>query len=109
MVRQRYGHNKVFPAADFQLFFDFSGLSGGIIGDLAPNPPTAPTPVPVLAPGSSTGDVNDLGASGGAAVTINTSRKLDPYLVKSLHTLPGGGGNLAFRNLKRGVNLGFGA
>jgi hypothetical protein len=26
---------------------------------------------------------------------------------KSLHTLPGGGGNLAFRNLKRGVNLGL--
>jgi hypothetical protein len=29
------------------------------------------------------------------------------HLVKSLHTLPGGGGNLAFRNLKRGVNLGL--
>ena len=25
----------------------------------------------------------------------------------SLHDLPGGGGNLAFRNLKRGVNLGL--
>jgi hypothetical protein len=27
--------------------------------------------------------------------------------VSSLHNLPGGGGNLAFRNLKRGVNLGL--
>ena len=89
--------------------FDFSGLSGGIIGDLAPNPPTAPTPVPVL-PSNWIIDWRrfyDLGASGGAAVAINTSRKLDPFLVKSLHTLPGGGGNLAFRNLKRGVNLGL--
>ena len=38
---------------------------------------------------------------------MQPSRKLDPYLVQSLHTLPGGGGNLAFRNLKRGVNLGL--
>ena len=28
--------------------FRFTGLSGGIIGDLAPNPPTAPLPIPVL-------------------------------------------------------------
>ena len=109
MVRQRYGHNKVFPAADFQLLFDFSGLSGGIIGDLAPNPPTAPTPVERL-PSNWIIDWRrfyDLGPSGGAAVRVNAARKLDPYLVKSLHTLPGGGGNLAFRNLKRGVNLGL--
>ena len=39
---------------------------------------------------------------------INSSRRnIDPFLVKSLHSLPGGGGNLAFRNLKRGVNLGL--
>ena len=109
MVRQRYAHNRVFPAADFQLFFDFSGLSGGIIGDLAPTPPTAPTPVPVL-PSNWIIDWRrfyDLGASGGAEVAVNSSRKLDPLLVKSLHTLPGGGGNLAFRNLKRGVILGL--
>ena len=49
----------------------------------------------------------ELGASGGAPVTMTPSRKLDPYLVPSLHNLPGGGGNLAFRNLKRGVNLGL--
>ena len=109
MVRQRYGHNRVFTAADFQLFFDFSGLSGGIIGDLAPNPPTAPTPVPVL-PSNWIIDWRrfyELGPSGGAAVPLNLTRKLDPLLVASLHNLPGGGGNLAFRNLKRGVNLGL--
>ena len=38
---------------------------------------------------------------------MTPSRKLDPYLVSALHNLPGGGGNLAFRNLKRGVNLGL--
>ena len=38
---------------------------------------------------------------------MTLSRKLDPLLIKSLHELPGGGGNLAFRNLKRGVNLGL--
>jgi hypothetical protein len=99
----------VFPAADFQLLFDFSGLSGGIIGDLAPSPPTAPTPVERL-PSNWIIDWRrfyDLGPNGGAAVRVNAARKLDPYLVKSLHTLPGGGGNLALRNLKRGVNLGL--
>ena len=48
-----------------------------------------------------------MGASGGAPVRPDASRKLDPLLVPSLHSLPGGGGNLAFRNLKRGVNLGL--
>ena len=109
MVRQRYGHNKVFTAADFQLFFDFSGLSGGIIGDLAPNPPTGPIPVSTL-PSNWIIDwrrFHELGDSGGATVAMAPSRKLDPQLVSSLHNLPGGGGNLAFRNLKRGVNLGL--
>ncbi len=109
MVRQRYEHNKVFTAADFQLFFDFSGLSGGIIGDLAPNPPTGPIPVSAL-PSNWIIDwrrFHELGDSGGAPVNMAPSRKLDPQLVSSLHSLPGGGGNLAFRNLKRGVNLGL--
>ena len=109
MVRQRYAHNRVFTGADFQLFFDFSGLSGGIIGDLAPNPPTAPTPVSVL-PSNWIIDwrrFHEVGNSGGAPVSRTQARKLDPYLVAALHNLPGGGGNLAFRNLKRGVNLGL--
>ena len=39
------------------------------------------------------------GASGGAAVGLTPSRKIDPALVPALHALPGGGGDLAFRNL----------
>ena len=42
MVRQRYAHNRVFTGADFLLFFEFTGLSGGLVGDLAPTPPTTP-------------------------------------------------------------------
>jgi hypothetical protein len=111
MVRQRYAHNKIFTAADFSLFFAFSGLSGGIIGDLAPTPPTLPpnTAFPRL-PSNWIIDwrrFHELGPSGGAAVNMAPSRKLDPLLIKELHSLPGGGGNLAFRNLKRGVNLGL--
>ena len=83
MVRQRYAHNKVFTRCRFPALFDFSGLSGGIIGDLAPNPPTAPTPVSVL-PSNWIIDWRrfyELGDSGGAPVAMTPSRKLDPYLV----------------------------
>ena len=38
---------------------------------------------------------------------LNPSRKLDPFVIPQLHTLPGGGGSLPFRNLKRGVLLGL--
>ncbi|BCH21116.1 peroxidase family protein [Mesorhizobium sp. L-8-3] len=109
MVRQGYGHNRIFPGTPFQLFFDFSGLSGGIVGDLAPNPPIGQIPVAAL---PSNGIIDwrrfyALGDSGGAAVPMSPSRKLDTQLAEVLHALPGGGGNLAFRNLKRGVNLGL--
>ena len=112
MVRQTYSHNRVFhnPPADFSLIFGFSGLSGQIIGDLAPNPPTAPLPVPVL-PSNWIIDWRrfyDLATPEGTPdFTLNHARKLDPFLIPELHTLPGGGGNLAFRNMKRGVNLGL--
>jgi hypothetical protein len=106
MVRQRYSHNKVFNTPqDFSLFFLFSGLSGDIIGDLAAGGGGFPT-----LPSNWIIDwrrFHELGNSGGAPVAMTPSRKLDPYLVSSLHSLPGGGGNLAFRNLKRGVNLGL--
>ena len=42
-----------------------------------------------------------------ADVPLNPSRKIDPFVVPTLHTLPGGGGSLPFRNLKRGVMLGL--
>src|SRR3546814_11632616 len=48
MVRQTYSHNRVFPDIGFDLLFGFTGLSGQIIGDLAPEQPTAPLPVSQL-------------------------------------------------------------
>jgi hypothetical protein len=109
MVREKYPHNKVFKLADFSQLFDFSGLSGSIIGDLAPNPPSGPIPVSAL-PSNWIIDwrrFHELGDSGGAPVSMTPTRKIDPQLAPVLHTLPGSGGNLAFRNLKRGVNLGL--
>lgn len=120
MVREAYSHNKVFtfgstpPAvtpATLGLLFQFTGLSGGIVGELAPNPPTPPTPIPVL----SNNWIIDWrryydfrpGSANPANVPLNLSRKIDPFLVQTLHQLPGGGGDLAFRNLRRGVMLGL--
>jgi hypothetical protein len=115
MVRQEYSHNRVFTAtgpggnATLDLEFRFTGLSGGIVGDLAPNPPTAPTPVSLL-PSNWIIDwrrFHEVLAANPADVPRNASRKLDPFVVPSLHTLPGDGGSLPFRNLKRGVLLGL--
>ena len=114
MVRQRYPHNRIFTGADFDLFFGFSGLSGQILGDLAPVPPTGPLPIPTL-PSNWIIDWRrffELGDSGGAPVTTTPSRKIDPYLVPALAKLPGEDETslsaiLAFRNLKRGVTLGL--
>ena len=115
MVREVYSHNRVFTpgggSATLNLLFGFTGLSGKIIGDLAPNPPTAPLPVPVL-PSNWIIDWRRFyelrrPRRTRPDVSLNHSRKLDPFLVPQLHDLPGGGGNLAFRNLKRGVILGL--
>jgi hypothetical protein len=113
MVREAYSHNRIFTPggvtpATLDLLFQFTGLSGGIVGDLAPDPPTAPTPIPVL----SSNWIVDWRrfyqvAANPAGVPLNASRKLDPFVVPALHTLPGGGGSLPFRNLKRGVMLGL--
>ncbi len=54
MVREVYSHNHIFTPgaggipATLDLLFQFTGLSGGIIGDLAPNPVEPPLPLPVL-------------------------------------------------------------
>jgi hypothetical protein len=113
MVRQVYGHNRVFtpPAipATLDLLFQFSGLSGGIVGDLAPDPLTGPTPVRLL-PGNWIIDWRrfyDFKKPLPPNVFLNSSRKIDPFIIPQLHTLPGGGGSLPFRNLKRGVMLGL--
>jgi Animal haem peroxidase len=114
MVREVYSHNRIFTAdglapATLQLLFRFTGLSGGIVGDLAPNPPTAPTPISVL-PSNWIIDwrrFHEVALPNPAGVALNLSRKIDPFVVPTLHTLPGGGGSLPFRNLKRGVMLGL--
>ena len=116
MVREIYSHNRLFTPgpggivpASLELLFSFTGLSGGIIGDLAPNPPVPPLPIPLL---SSNWIIDwrryfEVLATNPADVRLNPSRKLDPFVVPALHTLPGGGGSLPFRNLKRGVLLGL--
>jgi hypothetical protein len=43
----------------------------------------------------------------GGQFILNSSRKIDPFIVPQLHDLPGGGGNLALRNLRRGIILGL--
>ena len=114
MVREVYSHNRIFTPgpggipATLQLLFTFTGLSGGIVGDLAPSPPAGPTPISNL-PSNWIIDWRrfyDVTANP-AGVPLNSSRKLDPFVVPALHTLPGGGGSLPFRNLKRGVLLGL--
>ena len=87
MVRQRYSHNRVFPDTGFDLLFGFSGLSGQIIGDLAPENPTAPLPVARL-PSNWIIDwrrFHELDRPSG--VPLNASRRIDPRLVDTLHTL----------------------
>ena len=107
MVRQRYAHNKVFNTPqDFGLFFTFSRP----LGWHHRRPRSGRRRLPGTLPSNWIIDwrrFHELGDSGGAPVTMTPSRKLDPYLIPALHNLPGGGGNLAFRNLKRGVNLGL--
>ncbi|MFL1485949.1 peroxidase family protein [Marinobacter sp. LN3S78] len=107
MVRQRYSYNRVFPDTGFDFLFDFTGLSGGITGLLAPDPPTGPVPVSHL-PSNWIIDWRrfyELDRPDGIA--FNASKKIDALLARELHELPGGGGNLAERNLKRGVSLGL--
>jgi hypothetical protein len=119
MVRQVYSHNRLFAPggeitpATLKLLFEFTGLSGRIIGDLAPNPPVPPLPLPVL---SSNWIIDwrryhEVLPANPAGVPLNASRKIDPFLVPELHQLPGSDAanptSLAFLNLRRGVILGL--
>src|SRR5215208_2139607 len=115
MVREVYSHNRVFTPtppgipATLGLLFTFSGLSGGIVGDLAPDPLTGPTPIRLL-PSNWIIDWRrfyDFKLPPQPDVSLNHARKIDPFIVPQLHDLPGGGGNLAFRNLRRRVILGL--
>ena len=115
MVRERYSHNRIFTgtnAATLKDLFDFTGLSGEIIGDLAPIPSPGRLPQPVL-PSNWIIDWRryfDFGPGVNPAdVPLNPARKIDPFLIPQLFKLPGetdpNRASLAFRNLKRGVLL----
>jgi len=108
MVRQSYDYNRVFTGADFSLLFGFTGLSGQILGDLAPQPPTGPLPVERL-PSNWIIDWRRF-YEVDAGHAPQASRMIDQFLARELHELPGEADNdrnLAFRNLKRGVQLGL--
>jgi hypothetical protein len=111
MVRGRYNHNRLFPAATLEQLFQFTGLSGDIVGDLAGTLPPPPPPnlhLPTL-PSNWIIDWRryfDFSPPANPdGVGLNLSRKIDPLLVEKLHKLPGDGSDLAVRNLKRGVHL----
>ena len=136
MVREVYSYNRPFFRIDFNLLFQFTGKSGGIVGDLSAVPNLAqtlklllPFVVPSL-PGDWSIDwnrfylINDADKPtpagsqlparnpnlppGGPPVFVrNFARPIDPYLADILHTLPGGAGSLPFLNLLRGKNLGL--
>lgn len=132
MVRQDYSHNRVFAAdggipSPFLLFFVFSGLSGNIVGQMAPadfpsglpipgDPPLG-LPLPSL-PSDWVVDWRrfyDFGTDPGSpeGLARNHSRLIDPYLVDALHNLPGSTAHgdladhpsLAVRNLFRGKKM----
>ncbi|GGI98697.1 myeloperoxidase [Neoroseomonas lacus] len=115
--------------SSFKFLFHFTGKSGGIVGTLAnglsqnDNAAMAaqlklglPFVFPEL-PGDWAIDWHrfyDLGPTtpvppgttpADNAFVLNHARLLDPFLVPELHTLPGGGGSLPFRNLLRGYRL----
>src|SRR5262245_7232294 len=114
MVREFYSHNRIFtkdgegggPASLNQLF-TFTGLSGGIAGDLAGQVPgfhVKKLPSNWVIDWRRFFKVLD---NNPPDVPLNFARALDPFVAATLHTLPGGGGSLPFRNLKRGVLLGL--
>jgi hypothetical protein len=113
MVREEYSHNRVFrplpprlAPGSLSLLFQFSSLSGGINGELGGDS---------ALPSNWVIDWRrfyDFHTPGGTPnFEFNHSRRLDPFLTPTLHQLPGfpqtREGNLAFRNLKRGVILGL--
>lgn len=101
MVRDSYTHNRIFDVTNLGFMFRFSGLSGDITGD-AGGLPAFPSNWII-----DWRRYHEVKGAKTPGLRFNFSRKLDPRLAELLHTLPGGGGNLAFRNLHRGVMLGL--
>jgi len=125
MVREAYSHNAVFRPGGFadgtlDLLFNFTGKSGQIIGELAPeNPPSPLGPLRAL-PSNWVIDWRrffDLDTPPEDNFTLNHARRLDPFIVPALHALPGRPQDmttpaarefvLPFRNLRRGSQIGL--
>lgn len=130
MVRQSYNHNRVFnPGPDafangtLKLLFNFTGKSGQIVGQLAgqgaANTGGGPGPLPDL-PSNWVIDWRrffDLATPAEPHFNLNSSRRIDPFIVPELHTLPGLREDateteardfiLPFRNLRRGLQIGL--
>lgn len=127
MVRETYDHNRLFNSGPdaftrgtLKLLFDFTGKSGFIIGELDPDPTDPPPNPQAKLPSNWIIDWRrffDVAGKGGPGFGFNFSRRLDPFIAPSLHQLPGlradptederREANLAFRNLRRGVQIGL--
>jgi len=125
MVRDAYNHNAVFRPGGItngtlDLLFNFTGKSGQIVGELAPEVPPSPLGPLRSLPSNWVIDWRrffDLGTPPGDDFTLNHARKLDPLIVPSLHELPGHPEDmtvpaarefvLPFRNLRRGSQIGL--
>lgn len=119
MVRETYSHNRIFrpnaprlAGADLGTLFAFTNLSGSLINGNGPHPDFGKGSLPsnwaidwrrffeLEPPADQT------------QFEFNPSRRLDTALVEALHNLPGATpgtaqASLAFRNLRRGVQLGL--
>lgn len=119
MVRETYSHNRVFRSrppriagADLSTLFSFTNLSGNLVNGNGPHEDFGQGSLPSnwaidwrrffdLAPPADRSQFE-----------FNPSRRLDTGLVEALHRLPGAEpgtpvASLAFRNLRRGVQLGL--
>jgi hypothetical protein len=109
MVREEYNHNRVFrpgPGAaapgSLALLFRFTGLSGSITGAAGG---LAALPSDWIIDWRRFFDFQTNDTRPNQGFGLNFSRLINPLIVPALHTLPGGGGSLPARNLRRGVRM----
>lgn len=125
MVRESYSHNAVFRPGGFtdgtlDLMFIFTGKSGQIAGELAPETPPSPLGPLRALPSNWVIDWRrffDLNTPPQDDFTLNRARRIDPLIVPALHTLPDHPADmttvaarrfvLPFRNLRRGSQIGL--
>ena len=110
MVREVYSHNRIFtPGGGFRRrSICCSGspvCPAALSATSRPNPLPPPLPLPVL-PSNWIIDwrrYHEVLATNPPGVPLNSLAQDRSVPHTALHTLPGGGGSLPFRNLKRGV------